>query len=208
MIDPTQFYTVQGWMISELGLKGNALAVYAIVYGFTQDGASEYAGSSRYLCEWLGCSKKTVLDTLARLTEQGHLVKNTINKNGVIFNNYQAARALKQAAQNPQQPAARQQKQQAPKNKYGAFQNVLLTEEEYWRLKREFPLDYEARIDRLSEYIASTGKSYKSHYATVVAWARRDREQPRTYGNAKNDGQTGANGIRIDPTKNDLDDAF
>ena len=92
MINPENFYTVQGWMLSELGLKGNALAAYAIVYGFSQDGVSEYAGSSKYLCEWLNCSKKTALTTLANLTERGLLVKKTLNKNGVIFNNYVAVR--------------------------------------------------------------------------------------------------------------------
>lgn len=92
MINPKNYYTVQGWMLSELGLKGNALAVYAIVYGFSQDGVSEYAGSSRYLCEWLGCSKKTVLTTLASLTERGLLRKKTINQNGVTLCNYVAVR--------------------------------------------------------------------------------------------------------------------
>jgi predicted DNA-binding transcriptional regulator len=92
VINPNNYYTVQGWMLSELGLKGNALAVYAIIYGFSQDGVSEYAGSSRYLCEWLGCSKKTVLTTLAGLTERGLLRKKTVNQNGVMLCNYVAVR--------------------------------------------------------------------------------------------------------------------
>lgn len=94
MIQPHAYYTVQGWMREELGLSGNALAIYAIIYGFSQDGASEYAGSSRYLAEWLGCSKKTVLNTLADLTEKGYLVKKTINQNGVTFCNYVTTRPL------------------------------------------------------------------------------------------------------------------
>jgi hypothetical protein len=92
MINPNNYYTVQGWMLSELGLKGNALAAYAIIYGFSQDGVSEYAGSAKYLSEWMNCSKRTVLSTLASLTEQGLLTKKTLNKNGVIFNNYVAVR--------------------------------------------------------------------------------------------------------------------
>lgn len=92
MINPNAYYTVQGWMLSELGLKGNALAVYAIVYGFSQDGMSEYAGSSAYLCEWLGCTKKTILTTLADLTEKGYLKKKTIIQNGVKLCNYVAVR--------------------------------------------------------------------------------------------------------------------
>ena len=91
MIPANAYYTVMGWMREELGLSGNALAIYAIIYGFSQDGASEYAGSSRYLAEWLGCSKKTVLNTLADLTEKGYLVKKMIYQNGVTFCNYVTA---------------------------------------------------------------------------------------------------------------------
>lgn len=91
MINPNVYYTVQGWMISELGLKGNDLAAYAIIYGFSQDGASEYSGSARYLCEWLGCSRSTIMAVLKKLTENGLLVKRDIYKNGVMFCTYTAA---------------------------------------------------------------------------------------------------------------------
>jgi hypothetical protein len=79
-------------MINELGLKGNALAVYAIIYGFSQDGETRYNGSSRYLSEWLGCSKKTILTTLSSLVEAGLLKKRAFNQNGVTFCNYVALR--------------------------------------------------------------------------------------------------------------------
>lgn len=101
MINPNAYYSVQGWMLSELGLKGNALAVYAIVYGFSQDGVSEYAGSSAYLCEWLGCTKKTVLSTLAELTDKGYLKKKIIMQNGVKLCNYVAVRRPRSLQQQP-----------------------------------------------------------------------------------------------------------
>ena len=62
------------------------------------------------------------------------------------------------------------------KHKYGEYNNVLLTDEELEKLRNEYP-DYEERINRLSEYIASKGAKYKSHYATIRNWARRDKEQ-------------------------------
>lgn len=43
------------------------------------------------------------------------------------------------------------------------------------KLKTEYS-DYEERIERLSSYVASTGKKYKSHYATIRNWARKDAE--------------------------------
>lgn len=64
-----------------------------------------------------------------------------------------------------------------PKHKHGEYENVLLTEEEFEKLKKEFPKDYQERIERLSEYIASVGKSYKNHLATIRSWARKDKQQ-------------------------------
>ena len=62
------------------------------------------------------------------------------------------------------------------KHKYGEYNNVLLTDEELEKLKTEYS-DWEERIERLSSYVASTGKSYKSHYATIRNWARKDKEK-------------------------------
>ena len=74
-----------------------------------------------------------------------------------------------------------------PKHKYGEYNNVLLTDEEYLKLQQEYT-DYEERIDRLSSYIASTGKAYKSHYATIRNWAKKDNEQGVSH--ATNNGNT------------------
>ena len=62
------------------------------------------------------------------------------------------------------------------RHKYGDNQNVLMTQEEHDKLSEKFPNDLEKRINNLSYYMASTGKSYKSHYMTIIAWARRDKE--------------------------------
>ncbi len=64
------------------------------------------------------------------------------------------------------------------RHKYGQYNNVLLSDEEYEKLQEEFPYDYTDRIERLSEYIASTGKSYKNYLATIRNWARKDAEKP------------------------------
>lgn len=61
------------------------------------------------------------------------------------------------------------------KHKYGEYKNVLLTDDELQKLKTEYS-DFEERIERLSSYVASTGKRYKSHYATIRNWARKDAE--------------------------------
>lgn len=60
------------------------------------------------------------------------------------------------------------------RRKYGEYENVLLSDTDLEKLKAEFPNDYQQRIENLSCYIASSGKSYKNHLATIRNWARKD----------------------------------
>lgn len=63
------------------------------------------------------------------------------------------------------------------RHKYGQYSNVLLTDTDYEKLKSEFPSDYSERIENLSCYMASTGKAYKNHLATIRNWAKKDKEK-------------------------------
>ena len=68
----------------------------------------------------------------------------------------------------------RKKKEDKDKKKYGEFNNVLLTDEEYKKLEKINALSF---IENLSSYIASSGKRYKSHYAAILNWQRRDKEK-------------------------------
>ncbi|MDD5095836.1 MAG: hypothetical protein PHV74_15905 [Dehalococcoidia bacterium] len=57
----------------------------------------------------------------------------------------------------------------------GSFGNVKMSEEEFQKLKDKFGEGSTTeRIEKLSSYIASKGKKYKSHYATILVWAQKD----------------------------------
>ena len=60
------------------------------------------------------------------------------------------------------------------KREYGEFKNVLLTDDDYKKLEEINAL---SQIENLSRYMASTGKRYKSHYATILNWDRRDKQK-------------------------------
>ena len=77
----------------------------------------------------------------------------------------------------------------ANRHKYGQYKNVLLSDGEVEKLKTEFPLDWQDRIERVSEYCASKGVTYKNYLATIRAWARKDK--PRIVPVQKNDVQSG-----------------
>lgn len=79
-------------------------------------------------------------------------------------------------------------KRPPPRHRYGEYQNVLLSEMDMAKLRNEFP-DWEQRIERLSGYMASSGKAYKDHLATIRNWARKDGQHGRAdTGQAADDG--------------------
>lgn len=84
------YITILGWMVSELKLSGSALLIYAIIYGFSQNGDDVYTGSQQYLADWTNTTKRNVIKVLGTLIEKGLIVKNEVEKNGVKFCIYKA----------------------------------------------------------------------------------------------------------------------
>ena len=57
---------------------------------------------------------------------------------------------------------------------YGRYRNVSLTPSEYESLKNEYPVYTDKYIERLSEYMETSGKHYNNHYATILSWLSKD----------------------------------
>lgn len=89
-VNRDNYIVVQGWMVSDLKLKGNELLVYAIIYGFTQDGESRFTGSLKYLADWTNSTKQGVSNCLKSLCEKGFIEKTDKVINGVKFCEYHA----------------------------------------------------------------------------------------------------------------------
>lgn len=63
---------------------------------------------------------------------------------------------------------------------YGEFKNVKLTQAEYDKLiERHGETTTLSMIENLSGYMKQHGKRYKSHYATILNWIRRDEDNKK-----------------------------
>ena len=82
------YIVIQDWMISDLQLRGNELLTYALIYGFSQDGESEFKGSLKYISKFLGVSKSTAQRNLENLVNRGVIEKRVEEISGVKFNRY------------------------------------------------------------------------------------------------------------------------
>lgn len=101
-----------------------------------------------------------------QLATQYSIDKISIDKRSIVEDSMSESDDSEPSPTKPKKPV---------KHKYGEYNNVLLTDDELEKLKDEY-IDWQERIERLSAYVASTGKTYKSHYATIRNWARKDQE--------------------------------
>ena len=65
----------------------------------------------------------------------------------------------------------------------GRYENVFLTEAEVAELQAELPDLWQQYVEKLSEYMASTGKTYQNHAATIRRWAAEDRRKGKSIPN-------------------------
>lgn len=193
-IKDENYYQISGWMLNKLNLKGTALNVYAIVYGFSQDGESEFKGGRQFLCDFTGATKPTIDKALDDLVEQGLIIRKTEIINNIRFNKYMAdLDAIKNFTTGKETlPPSKEilpgggketlpnnkidnkinnKNIYTPKKKYGEYQNVLLTDAEIDKLNKEYGQDNtEKAIRLLDESIEMKGYKYKSHYLAMRKW--------------------------------------
>ena len=86
------FITIQGFMLTDLKLKGNELLIYACIYGFSQAENQVFNGSLQYLADWTNSTKQGVIKCLKSLEEKQFIVKKENYINGVKFCEYYATK--------------------------------------------------------------------------------------------------------------------
>jgi len=84
------YFSIQGWMITDLHLKGNDLLVYAIIYGFSQTKNQKFTGSLQYLADWCSCTKQGIQKNLKNLIDRGLIIKHDIEVKGIKLCEYEA----------------------------------------------------------------------------------------------------------------------
>lgn len=88
VVKEENYIHISGWMVTRLGLKGNELLIYAIIYGFSQTKGQNFTGSLKYLAEWTNSSKQGVMKNLKSLIEKNLITKSEKTVNGVKYCEY------------------------------------------------------------------------------------------------------------------------
>ncbi|STP30622.1 helix-turn-helix domain-containing protein [Enterococcus durans] len=184
-------------------LKPNTKLLYGEITALCNERGFCWAGNE-YFADLYGVNKETISRWVSDLIKFGYLNREIIYKEGTnqIINRYLRINqypidekrntpidekvkdnntSFNNTFNNTKEyirelPPSKKTKATPIRHKYGEYKNVLLTDEQMDKLKTEFPNDYKERIDRLSEYCASTGKTYKNYLATIRNWAKKDNQ--------------------------------
>lgn len=90
MLKDNTYVSIQSFMVNDLKLKGNELIVYAVIYGYTQDGEHWFYGTRGHLAEWCGATKGTVSNCLKSLMDKGYIIRREVEQFGIVQVQYQA----------------------------------------------------------------------------------------------------------------------
>lgn len=202
------YFVVHGWMIKDLKLKGNALNVYAVIYGFSQDGQSAFSGSASYLAEFCGISRVSVFKILSDLVERGLIEKTECFHGKLKLCTYSVIRepellpvknvvtpgkeclpvggkeTLHNKEYNKELISNNNITPDNPrkiKHQYGEYKHVLLSTSQYYKLADEWGgcTEVSRMIKILDEGIETKGYKYKNHYLALKKWRLKEKEFSR-----------------------------
>lgn len=184
-----RYIVVMGWMMSVLGLSGNDLLAYALIYGYSQDEGGVYFGSIKHTAEALNISPRAAADVLRRLEERGIIAKVNTIVNGIQRCARMAVVPPEGKKKNaPPDPPA-QTRLQASRPAIARFKKPTLDEVREYCRQRNNGIDAEKFFAyyEANGWVQGRGKPIKSWRAAVITWEKSN------YNNI-------ANGQRIDRT--------
>ena len=81
-VNRDNYIVVQGWMLTELRLKGNELLIFACIHGFSQEEGQAFAGSVQYLADWTNATRQSVYNALNSLEKKQYIEKVELDGDG------------------------------------------------------------------------------------------------------------------------------
>lgn len=88
MVKENTYIVIQSFMINQLNLRDRELLIYALIYGFCQNGEDWFTGSLSYISNWIGVGRTHVGKYLTSLIDKGLLEKREVVRNNVKFCEY------------------------------------------------------------------------------------------------------------------------
>lgn len=178
----SNYIVVMGWMMTALGLNGNALLAYALIYSHSQDGEGAYWGSLSHTADRLNISRRAAVDVLNRLVECGHIKKTSAEIDGVVRCMYRAV--VPDEATPPRKRKNEPQRPQETPKKVARFVPPTVEEVQAYCRERGNNVDAQRFCDfyTANGWCQGRGKPIKDWRAAVRTWEREEGHYNHNHG--------------------------
>ena len=193
MIKDDTFYVTFHWMIKRLKLRGTELKVFAIIYGYSQNGDNWYYGSIKDLQEQCDASRQSVISALQSLVAKQFLIKLDNSENNIKTNyykvNFEVVKKLDYGSKNLTTDSLKIRPNNKDNNKYdNKLNNKECSAQRFVPPTLADIQDYiteknlSVSADRFYSYYESNGwkvgkNSMKSWKAALHSWNARDKQE-------------------------------
>ena len=169
-MESNRYIVVMGWMMTALGLNGNDLLAYALIYGYSQDGQGAYFGSLAHTAEALNISRRTASDVLNRLVERGVITRKHVEINGLVRCMYTAV-VPDEARPAAPEPPTRPKPERQPRPR---FEKPTRQEVEDYCAQRGSNIDAQRFYDyyEANGWVQGRGKPIRDWRAAVRTWEK------------------------------------
>lgn len=206
-VNRENYIVIQGWMLTDLNLKGNELIIYACIYGFSQSENQAFSGSLQYLADWTNSTKQGVIKALKSLVEKDYIEKEDYYINGVKFVKYYSTKfngVLNKVDEGIKQSLPGGVQQSLPNNiglnnivdkkdnniimaknkKNKQFKPPTLEEVAEYCKSRKNNVDPKKFFDyyEAAEWVDAKGVKVRNWKQKVITWERNDNKSGKTYG--------------------------
>lgn len=82
LIPSESYFSIYGFMRSQMGLEKTELLVYALIYGYFRN-STPFTASRRYVCEWVGAGYTAVSEAIASLINKGYIRREARRERGI-----------------------------------------------------------------------------------------------------------------------------
>lgn len=170
------YIVVMSWMMTKLGLSGNELLCYAMIYGYSQSGQGGYFGSLSHTAEALNISKRSAVNILQKLVDKGLLKKGNFSIDGVERCLYRAIAPDDEAGKSPRSKPAVQKPPQK-------FERPTVDEVREYCHQRGNSVDPQRFVDfyTANGWVQGRGKPIKDWRAAVRTWEKTTKKATIEY---------------------------
>lgn len=183
------YTNIPDWMLS-LDLDVYETIVLAVIYGFSQDGESTFAGSINYLSQKAKCSRRKVTMVLPKLVEMGLVIKIDKDVRGIHLCEYRVSPICMGGAPHAQGGSAPHAHNNIEninidnnslyKRGSSRFQKPSLEEIRQYCISRGNQVDPEQFFNFYESKGWMVGRSHmKDWRASVRTWEKREKEIPQ-----------------------------